>query len=98
LQSTAELSEVAELKNDAGDLARDIIERSASLVAAQIAAIYDFKKSIFCNILLEGSLFWKGYGYKKHVLQYLENLEVNINRLKFSQIENSSIIGASQLL
>lgn len=86
-----------------GDLiAQRLLERSTSLIACQIAAIYLFKKEKIKNLrlklLMEGSLFWQGWHYHNFVKKYLSLLGVGKNQIKFIRIKNSDIIEATQLL
>lgn len=96
LTSTEELDKLArENKGEAGKLARSLIERSAGLIAAQIAAIMEFRKTDMLFVM-EGSLFWKGYEYKKTVEEAL--LELTKYKADFTEIKNSGIIGAVHLV
>lgn len=106
LQSSEELSSLA-IKNlgESSWLARQLLERSASLVVCQMAGIYFYKKNLYgqtndlsLQYILEGSLFWNGWNYKKMVEKYLYLLDVPKNDIKFVQINQSGIIGAAQLL
>lgn len=77
-------------------IAKDLIKRSAQLVACQIAGISEFKKhSMVFN--MEGSLFWKGNKYKETVKQTVKQLAPKFN-VKFVEIKDSSILGAAKLV
>ncbi len=155
LLSTYQLSSLAndDLRGhrEAVAIARKLIERSASLIACQMAGIYLFKKSEAQNsyeknskfeirstkqiqnsndkdskqksfenlnlensknvssfntpisdlsfaFIMEGSLFWQGWQYRKRVEDYLNLLGVKKGAIEFIKIKNSSILGASQLI
>jgi len=49
-------------------------------------------------VIIEGSLFWKGWSFPELVNQYLEKLDVDMNQIKIESIENSSVVGAAQLI
>ncbi len=97
ISSTKDLSLLAEL-NDGSEqsvIARNLLNHSAQMVASQIAGIAEFKKSDLI-IIAEGSLFWKGYKYKEVVEKELEKL--TDYTVEFKYIENSSLVGAGQLV
>jgi len=148
LLSTFELSQQAQLHpggvNRGVTIARKLIERSASLIACQIAGIYLFKtcrenkksaqdtdsrhmSRVAANLMdnarftslmhvredvskhfkkevtpfkfiMEGSLFWHGWHYQQFVEDYLKKLAVRKNSVKFINVKNSSLIGASRLI
>jgi len=106
IASTLELTRLAKNGNQ---LAQKLLERSASLIACQIAAISLFKnfkparpaggfKISNLKFVMEGSLFWQGWHYKQMVEKYLKKLGVSEKAIKFIKIENSSIVGASRLV
>ncbi len=75
IKSTKELSQLAK----EGDLiAQKLINRSASLIACQIAGIYRFKKlknpNLKPKLIIEGSLFKRGWQYEKTVKNTLKML------------------------
>lgn len=75
IYSTKELTKLAKK----GDLiAQELINRSASLIACQIAGIYQFKKlknpHLELKTIIEGSLFKKGWNYSKIVKNALKML------------------------
>ena len=100
LSSTSELNQLAE-KGDF--LAQKLFERSASLIACQIAGIYLYQESnlkfkiLNLKFIMEGSLFWQGYHYQDYVKKYLKLLTVPENAISFIKINNSDIIGIAQL-
>ena len=106
LSSTKELSELAEKDSgEASKLARNILERSASLAACQIAGITEFLTS--CNQLelvetsynyvMEGALFWDAWNYKAMLEKYLRMFGVD-TLIKFSLVRHHSIRGGIKLL
>jgi hexokinase len=95
LTRTADLGEVAKKDDVSGEIARNVLDHSASLVACQIAGIAEFKKRDIVGIM-EGSLFWKGHNYKTLVETYLGLLtEYSVT---FTRIDDDSILGAAYLL
>lgn len=95
LKTTKDLDEISR-KNIPllSKLARDLIKRSAQLVACQIAGIADFKKQGM-YLAMEGSLFWKANGYKKTVEETVRQL--TSQDIQFLEIPDSGIIGAAML-
>lgn len=96
--STAELSTIAQTGLPHSVIAKQLLEYSASLVACQIAGICQFKKLPRLTFVMEGSLFWKGWNYRKMVEDYVERLEVPKGAIRFVQIENGAILGAAALV
>ena len=97
IRSTEELDSLSR-KNipQVSRIAQNLIKRSAQLVACQIAGITELKKhSMVFN--MEGSLFWKGNGYKDAVEETVKQL-VPEYEAKFVEIENSAILGAAKLV
>ncbi len=76
-------------------LARNLFEHSASLVAAQIAGIAEFKKRDMVFIM-EGSLFWVGWHYKQMVEETVKKLTKY--SIVFEEIKDCGIIGAAKLV
>lgn len=95
--STKDLSDLAASneKSEQSEIARNLLKHSAQMIASQIAGIAEFKKRDLI-IIAEGSLFWKGYGYKAVVEQTLN--ELTSYTIEFKYIENSSLVGAGQLV
>lgn len=98
LQNTEELSKQAQKDSFVGELARKLLERSASLTAMQIAGIYKFKGQNTLVIVMEGSLFWNGWSYKNLVEEYLGKLGIPKGKIEFRKVENSDILGAIKLV
>ncbi len=84
--------------DDSGQLARDLLERSAFLIAASLAAVYDFKERIPLNFTTEGSLFGKGWRYEQNVQKQLTALGVPEGKITFKEEPDSAIKGAFSLL
>lgn len=96
VSSTEDLDTLArENTGEVGDIARNLIKRSAQLISAQIAAIMEFRKTDMVFVM-EGSLFWRGYMYKETVAKTLA--ELTEYKAEFMEIENSGILGAAHLV
>ncbi len=97
LTSTKQLDEVISgLNGKAADIAKNVLKRSADLVAAAVSGIAEFKKSDL-DVCVEGSLFWKGLGYKEDIKEKVKSLTSNL-KIEFIQIEDSNILGAAKLV
>lgn len=97
LESTFELNEV--LKSDdrvARETAVDLFDRSAQLVAAQIAGLLLFKK---CDLtfVMEGSLFYKARGYRTMIKRTVQDLCLD-HTVTFVRVEDSGVVGAAKLV
>ncbi len=98
LVSTEELSTLAETGSGASrDLAREILQRSASLAAAQIAAIHDYLDVETLNVLIEGSLFWKAWHYRHTVEATLADMGLSGPAVNIDHIPQSHIMGGALL-
>lgn len=82
----------------AGDLARMLLQRSASLVASALAAAYKFANKKTLNFTTEGSMFWQGFEFEAHVKNQLLILGVPKGAIRFKKITDSSLKGAFALL
>jgi hexokinase len=101
LKTSQELSALSQetANADANKLARVLLERSASMVAASLAAIYEFKASPDSfTVIGEGSLLWKGWNYIPNIEKQLEALGVPQGAIKIKHVQDSSIKGAVALL
>lgn len=100
IKSTKDLSVLAaDSITDEGVVAKQILENSARIIAAAVAGLYEFlDKPAKLEIIVEGSLFWKGYKYHETVSKELKNLEIRKDAISFKQIPDSSLIGAINLL
>jgi len=100
LQKTSQLSEIAFSRGKWQKIAQEILERSSSFAACQIAGIVQFKNTLGIKKLtfvMEGNLFWSGWHYKKMLENYLKLLGV-LDSVQFSPVKHSSIRGAIRLL
>lgn len=97
ISSTHELKKIAlENEGEIGEIARALLARSASLVAAQLAAIALFKKRNI-TVVAEGSFFWDEEIYSNYVDEYVKKL-VPEYEVSFVRVKNSPIIGGSRLV
>jgi hexokinase len=95
-----ELSELAaQGDGEAGELAKELFERSAKYAAAQIAGLYKFKNSPErMTIYAEGSLYNYGYKYQKSLQQGLRALGIAPNAIQIKSTINGNLLGALHLL
>lgn len=77
------------------DIALSVLTHSAQKVACQIAGIMDFQQRDL-TFVMQGSLFWKGYEYKKIVKNTTQQLSKYT--ATFVTIENADLLGASKLV
>jgi hexokinase len=78
------------------ELARKVLDHSASLVSTQIAGILEFSKRDL-TFIMQGSLFWGGHGYKERIEDLVAELVPDYSA-SYEQILHSDIIGASKLV
>lgn len=76
--------------------ASDLLDRSAALIAAQVAGITAYKKSDM-NFIMAGSLFWKAFNYKETVHRYVKQLIPEYS-VTFIAVESCEIYGAAKLI
>ncbi len=88
INSTEELNTLA---NDNDEDAQKVLERSASLVAVQMAGIMEFLGKDL-HFIMQGSLFWNGYNYRRHVMDYMNN--ITTYKYECIDLENADIIGS----
>ena len=100
LQTSEELSQLARKGTGTeSQVARELFKRSASLVAAQLAGIYEFKgRPLGLTCIVQGSLFLKGSDYILNIQSQLKALGVSQNAFEFKKIENSDILGVIKLI
>ncbi len=100
LRSTRELAEIASFsRGEDGEAARALLHRSASLVAAQLAGLHDFKsRPEKLTMIMQGSLFWHGPGYKEMVAAALAEFGVPAGAIEFTKIPRSDVLGAAKLI
>ncbi|MCX7996545.1 MAG: hypothetical protein N2691_02160 [Patescibacteria group bacterium] len=101
LKSSKELDDYAKkcevaTEGDACAFAWELLDRSAGLVACQIAGITRYKAADMIFIMA-GSLFWKAFNYKESVSKYVKILVPEYN-VTFITIENCEIYGAARLV
>ena len=95
IESTHQMDKVArgEMSGDKL-LARELFQYSAQLISCQIAGITNFKNQDMVFVM-EGSLFWAGYNYRKTVEETVKSLTKY--KVKFKEIKDCGIVGAAQL-
>lgn len=86
LKSSKELNQLAIIGDNT---AQSLFDRSASLVATQLAGIYYFFGENKITFAIEGSLFWNGFEYSKSVKKYLKLLDVPTCNIKFVKPKSS---------
>ncbi|PIP51924.1 hypothetical protein COX09_04455 [Candidatus Beckwithbacteria bacterium CG23_combo_of_CG06-09_8_20_14_all_47_9] len=77
-------------------IARDLFKRAAQLLACQVAGIARFKKRPMVFVM-EGSLFWVGYNFRKTVAETVKLLSPDFP-VAFKAIKDCGIVGAAKLL
>lgn len=101
MDSSKELDDFAK-KCDIGEhgqacvFASELLDRSAALIACQVAGIMALKNSDM-NFIMTGSLFWKAFNYKETVTKYVKQL-VPQHNVKFIFVDNCEVYGAAKLL
>ncbi len=98
VESTNDMNTIARSESKSAEIAQRLFNRSASLVAAQIAGIYRFKQTNQLSLVMEGSMFWNGWNYKNLVYDNLRDLDVTLNHLQVFKIERSYLLGAAELI
>lgn len=81
---------------DVARLAREVLDHSASLASAQIAGILEFSKRDL-TFIMQGSLYWRGNGYKESVENLVTKLVPDYHA-SYEHILNSDLIGAAELV
>lgn len=97
LTATHELDKVARGEKP-GDkqVARELFRQAAQLTACQMAGIVRFKKRPMVFVM-EGSLFWVGYNFRKTVAETVKLL-VPEWPVTFRAIKDCGIVGAAKLV
>ena len=100
LQTSEKLSQLArKATGTESQVAKELFKRSASLVAAQLAGIYEFKdRPLVLTCITQGSLFLEGPDYISNIQRQLEALGVPQNVLEFKKIKNSDVLGVIKLI
>lgn len=97
LKSTLELKNLAIQENGPiNQLAKELIRRSAGLIAAQIAGITLFKKSDM-TFVMEGSMFWDGEIYDEYVEDFVKQL-IPERKVIYTYVPESYFLGAARLV
>lgn len=99
VQNTQEIDRVAQNPKEKGHaLALAILERSAQLVAMKIAGIVSYLQpsSRSITLVMEGSVYWKGYRYQELVQYWLTQLIPSI-QVKIKRLDDSNLIGGALL-
>lgn len=97
IASTWELKKLAMLDIPlASSIARDLIIKSAGLIASQIAGIVLFKKQDM-TFVMEGSFFWEEDIYREYVESFLKVL-VPDRKVTFVHVADSPFAGAAKLV
>jgi len=100
LKLSEELSLLAQKGTEAeSQVAKELFKRSASLIAAQLAGLYEFKRRpLKLTCITEGSLFLEVPDYISNIQSQLEALGVSRNAFEFKKIKNSDILGVIKLI
>lgn len=97
LVSTEQIDDLAE--NGKGDIkvyANELLDRSASLVAAQVGGITQFLERDTAFVM-EGSLFWKGYKYRERVERFVQEMSLEYS-VSYIHIPDSGVFGGAKLV
>lgn len=106
IQSTLELSDLIK-KNQSiqANFGKTIFNRSARLLASTISGLYTaklelghLKKGDLVQVVMEGSLFWKGSGYLDLVKKYLALINFSEEQVQFKHIQHLGLTGISWIL
>ena len=95
LSPISKTSELDILAQNGNSLAVELLHRSAKLIACQISAIMDFRNTDM-TFVMEGSVFWKGFEYKKTVEETVSQLSAH--QAEFVHIQDSNIFGPTHLV
>lgn len=96
LSSTRQLDSLmlSDDKKVAG-LAKEVMMRASELAACEIGGIALFKNRDLVFVM-EGSLFWVGLGFKRHIVEVLD--KTIKTKVQFVKVEDSTILGAAALV
>ena len=105
LESSKELGNILEdIKHPCQHIVADIFSRSSQLIAAQIYGIWEYKnlnsrlqEGQKLMLLMEGSLYWKGFEYSQKVDFYLKQLGLTPQNYEIRFLENMGLKGISRL-
>jgi hexokinase len=93
-----------ELLNDAVNLARTLLKKSASLIACKVAGLRDYlqtrhpKHTQKVLFMMEGSMFWSSLDYYHNVRLTLKDLGVDPETIVFEHQSHAGLFGASKLI
>ena len=82
--------------SDIAQTAREVLDHSAALVAAQVAGIMEFCKRDLVFIM-QGSLYWKSEGFKETVEKLVIELSPNY-KASYEQVLHADLYGAAKLI
>ena len=95
-EGSGQLSAIAQSQDArAARAARWVLDRSADLVAAGLAAVAHFSNLKQMGVQAEGGLFWKVEGYSSRVQQALTRLSTPPPVLSISPIKDVNLVGAA---
>jgi hexokinase len=105
LKNTKEMSHLAESGDPKlAELISKVFERAASLVAMHIYALYQWKKqkspqnkNFKLLILIEGSLFLKGFRFRQYVDKYILELGLKKEDYHIDHFKNIGLYGVAKL-
>ena len=98
LQSTLEMSDITDKQIDLYSLVTQLISRSASLFATQIAGMINHLKKDHVSFIMEGSVFWDIPLYTQYLHEHIKELSINPSVFSFHHIKNSNLQGTARLV
>ena len=98
LQSTLEMSEVTDKQAEQYSLVTQLVSRSASLFAAQLAGMIHYLNKDHIFFIMEGSVFWDIALYSQYIYEHLRNLHIESSSFSFHHIKNSNLEGGCRLV
>ena len=97
IKNTKKLDELVTNKDpEVAKVAKEVLENSATLVAAQIAGLLRFCKRDL-TFIMQGSLFWKGHMFKETVGRLVTELAPEY-KATFQKDPHSDLYGAAKLV
>lgn len=97
INSSKELDQAALAEDlEIAAVAQLVINRAAGFVATMIAGLMEYTKRDLIFVM-EGSLFWKGVGYKETVAAVVKQLAPDY-KAEFIHIEDSTVLGGAKLV
>lgn len=98
VQMSTELSAIDPSDKERYDLVNQLVKRSASLFAAQIAGMITYKHQDHLSFVMEGSVFWDIPQYVQAVYEQLNNFHIPSESFSFHHIKNSNLEGGARLV